>query len=124
MLLVSIWEAAAGPARFWAAQFQAKTLLRWRWLLIALSSDDRPPSIALWAAPLPRIRGGGQPAALPALHFGLVDADEIEALRRGHLAAAAAVGGLERRFELGCAPAAGANLDQRAHHRAHLAMQE
>ena len=56
--------------------------------------------------------------------LGVVDADEIEAVRRGDRAAAAAVGGLERRFEVARAPAAGADLDQRAHHRAHLAMQE
>ena len=56
--------------------------------------------------------------------LGVVDADEIEAVRRGDRAAAAAVGGLERRLEVARAPAAGADLDQRAHHRAHLAMQE
>src|SRR5580700_10449258 len=104
--------------RFWAAQFQTETLPRWRWLM-ALSSDDRLPSIAL-----PRIRGGGQPAALPALRVGIVDADQIEAVRRSHRAAAAAVRGLERRLEFAGAPAAGADLDQRAHHRANLPVQE
>src|SRR5580704_8006761 len=109
--------------RFWAAQLQTETRPRWRWLM-ALSSDDRLPSIALRAVPLPRIRGGGQPAALPALRVGIVDADQIEAVRRRHRAAAAAVRGLERRLEFAGAPAAGADLDQRAHHRANLPVQE
>ena len=54
----------------------------------------------------------------------IVHPNEIEAVRGRHRTAAAAVGRLERRLERLRAPAPRPDLDQRSHHRAHLAMQE
>ena len=58
----------------------------------------------------------------PAL--GVIDAREIEPAGRRHLPAAAAVGSLERCAEIGRAPFAEPDLDERTDHRAHLPMQE
>ena len=55
---------------------------------------------------------------------GIIDARQIKPAGGRDLAAAGAVGGDQRRFEVGGAPAARADVDQRADHRAHLAVQE
>src|SRR5580698_9555323 len=103
MLVASICSTAALPA----ATTRAEGDGRWRWFSVALSSGDQSPSTALRAVPLPRPCGGGKPAALPEVRPSIVDPDEIEAVRRGHRSAAAAIRGLERRFEVARAPAAG-----------------
>ena len=69
----------------------------------------------------PRVRGGGQ--RRPAFRW-IIHPHQIEAVSGSDLAAAAAVGGLERRPEFAFAPAVRPDFDQRADHRAHLAMQE
>src|SRR5688500_11758452 len=52
------------------------------------------------------------------------DSGEVEALGRGHGTAGLAVAGVERGLELADGPAAGADLDQGASHRADLAVEE
>ena len=63
-------------------------------------------------------------ADFSAVRFDVVHAGEIEAEGWSHRAAAAAVGGFERGLEAVAARTAGADLDQRADHGAHLPVQE